>query len=226
MSTFSSETILHSDRARQGKVPMVQHPDYDYIVNGIESLGFKVQVIKAGSSRVMAEREIHSSGETTDNYILSVVAQNSFIEFEHVVSHIEQIINRFITQGLPIFTRIMIEDNQGGWSESQNHPDLLRSWQNTVAEYHSRLLEFKRLYARGSDSKTLNEHARQLMIWSKKYYSAIGLGKSRKKVEWENQFFKDLQDLRKEVNEILAEENISFAEWETAKNQNVDYKPS
>ncbi len=88
-----------------------------------------------------------------------------------------------------------------------HHPNVLRTWQNTILEYEVRLLEFQRLYENESDAEAMQEAANQVATWSRKYWSAVGLGKSKSKLAWEEKFAPDLQELRKEVGSLLINFN-------------------
>ena len=154
-----------------------------------------------------------------------MISHQLFLDLEHELDHIDQILTRFFAQGSPFYTAVFEESSRGHWRENQQYPGVLRNWQNTISEYHVRLLEFKRLHEREIDEPLLREHARQVVIWSQKYFNATGLGKSSSKTNWEAQFFPDLQTLRTEVNQLFLQTGVKFAEWEVTKNRYKEVRP-
>lgn len=126
-----------------------------------------------------------------------------FIDLEHELDHVEQILTRFIAQGVPFFTKVLEKNAQGNWKENPQYPGVLRSWQNDISEYHVRLIEFKRLHQRKINEETLRAHSDQLKYWYQRYLKATGFGKSKSRKAWEEQFFADIPALHEEVSDTL-----------------------
>lgn len=141
--------------------------------------------------------------------MLAVVYSRMFVDLEHELDHIEQIFSRFISQGIPLFTKVWEQQPNKQWQEKPDHPDSLRNWQNSIIEYHVRLLEFRRLFSRNVPKEILEAHADQLMVWAKRYNTAIGIGKSQSKKVWVEQYFPDLPHLIVEAKTLIQQLHLT-----------------
>ena len=130
---------------------------------------FVVKTQVRGTPSVSVERKIDRFGAVSDTFVLNLIAQMMFIDLEHEFDHIDQVVKRFIAQGVPILTNVT-EQTARGWRRNLEYPGLLRDWQNTITEYHVRLLEFRRLYQRNIDHDLLKLHAKHVAIWSRRYW--------------------------------------------------------
>lgn len=167
--------------------------------------------------RIKLERKIDKNGEHLDNYQLIIYEKMAYFVLLHELDHIEQVVTRFWAQGLMFFTTVL-EEKDRGWRQINHYPGLITMWQNTILEYEVRLLEFIRLYQSNSDKVTTKESARQAVIWSQKYWAAVGLGQSKSKLAWEKQFTPNLSELRQIAREKFKAGMFTFHPYQIEKN--------
>jgi hypothetical protein len=200
---------------RCGTVVMEKHPQYDSELARLAKEGFILSLSGGMSAQVVIELIIHlDEVDSVDRSIrkrIKVMPEMRWLDFEHEISHIDQIMARFFGQGSPIFTDVKVVNTRSvshrilQKEKRRNHE--LTIWQNTVFEFHARLLEFNNLYYRNVNREILLEHAEGLIFWANEFWiKGTKKWKSQTRYDWIQHYFPDLFDLREEAAQIIAQE--------------------
>ncbi len=133
-----------------------------------------------------------------------------FLDLEHELGHLIQILTRFVAKGLtPLLTSEVKPGRTMGWVQETNNPQILTMWQNSIEEYHNRLDEFIRWDQREVDMELLLELAESVQYWAKEYWSrGLRRGASDRKMAWAQKHYPDIPQM-----EQLYLERLSRLRW-------------
>ncbi len=187
---------------RQGTVCMEFHPDYDAAIQKARDAGFEIK--KSGFARV-DWIEVYDKDRRNRNLLriekaINVIQNMRYLDLEHELGHVDQL-SRFGNQVPP--TDQVVELPNGRRRRSNIRDGVLTTAQNTVTEYHNRLVEFIRLHERGVEIELLIEHADGVDESYKRYdQKGIKGGRSLSMKSWIKTYFTDLNDLEKQYGDI------------------------
>lgn len=190
---------------RDGSVRMEQHPNYRSTIAEIEGLGFEVRQT-SGDPHVSVREVLNPEGQVI-RVERSVYLREGmrFLDLEHELGHVRQLTERFGESPLP--TERVIEYPDGRIKQAGDQRGVLTNWQNTVTEYHNRLIEFLRLNERGANPELLREHARGVREWRGEYYSkGLKGGRSPSRRQWVDEHFPDLPQLERQYTDAGGRE--------------------
>ena len=191
-----------AESIRQGTVCMEHHPDYDAAIQKAKDAGFEIK--KSGFARV-DWIEVYDKDRRNRNLLriekaINVIENMRYLDLEHELGHVDQL-SRFGNKVPP--TDQVVELPNGRRRRSNIRDGVLTSAQNTVTEYHNRLVEFIRLYERGVDIELLIEHAGGVDEAYKDYdRKGIKRKRNHKIVAWAKKYFGELDDLSKQYDNI------------------------
>lgn len=182
------------DTIGEGTVRMEQHPEYSRIIAEVERLGFKIEDAN-GDPHVTVREVVDPKGNFIRlEKILYARKGMRYLDLEHELGHIKQLSERFGDKPLP--TERVIERPDGSLKESKVSDGVLSKWQDTITEYHNRLVEFIRLHERGVSPELLKEHAQGVAEWRASYITkGLKNRRSSTRQKWVNEHFPDIPDL-------------------------------
>jgi len=188
----------------EGSVRMEQHPQYQETIRQVTEAGFEIKVTDNKELVCVEVKEVVTSDKTDREVIrvekrLYLLRNMRYLDLEHEVGHIKQLQERF---GGKMATDRVIEKN-GREKKATQTDGVLTKWQNTITEYHNRLVEFIRLYERGASRELLIEHARGVKTWSQEYRKKglnNGYGSNRL---WAEKYFPDLIELSDQCYKLM-----------------------
>jgi hypothetical protein len=123
-----------------------------------------------------------------------------YLDLEHELGHVSQL-SRFGKTVPP--TDKILELPNGRRTKYNIRDGVLTTAQDTVTEYHNRLVEFIRLYERGVDIELLIEHAGGVDSAYEDYdKKGVKEKRNHKIIAWAKRYFGELEGLEKEYNEI------------------------
>jgi hypothetical protein len=172
---------------------MEAHPDYATTIAEAEQSGFAVRET-TGSPRVQVTEVVSPDGKLVRvEKVLWVRRAMRFLDLEHEIGHIRQL-GRFGDRPPP--TNRVVESPGGRQRPASDLKGTLTRWQDTITEYHNRLVEFLRLRSRNASPELLREHARGVAA-HRQLYLEKGLkgGRSPSQGEWAERHFPDIPDL-------------------------------
>lgn len=186
---------------REGSVRMEQHPAFAEQMARVNALGFKVL---PGGPRVAIIKVITEAGDVVAyERRLYVKAGMRYLDLEHELGHIDQLMERFGDS--PPFTDVEVQRANGSRRRARGNElkGQLSADQDTIVEYHNRLVEFIRLKERGASDAVLIKHAHgvegaRAVYWNK----GVGRGNSPSGIRWRDQHFPDLLDLEAAYNQL------------------------
>jgi hypothetical protein len=182
------------ETVRDGSVRMEEHPSYRTTLDEIRRLGFEVK--KTSGDPYVSVREVLNPEGQVIRVEKNVFVRDGmrFLDLEHELGHIRQLTERFGENPLP--TERVIEYPDGRTKQAPDQQGVLTTWQNTVTEFHNRLVEFLRLHERGASPELLREHAQGVKEW-RNLYVEKGLkgGRSPSRQSWVQEHFPDLPQL-------------------------------
>ncbi|AFZ28465.1 hypothetical protein Cylst_6722 (plasmid) [Cylindrospermum stagnale PCC 7417] len=182
---------------------MEEHPDYNNLIQRIESSGYKI--VSDNSANPSAFVEVKDIVDAEGKRIrlektLQVFKGMRYLDLEHEFGHIEQI-EKFGDISLP--TRRYTITKKGTLREFHNQSGVITSKLNDILEYHNRLKEFLRLYERKANVELLKEHATGVGSFRMDASKAM-ISPNMKK--WVNENFPDLFELEIEYQRIGGRE--------------------
>jgi hypothetical protein len=178
----------------EGSVKMEQHPNYAQTVAELRNLGFELEFTN-GDPYVEVKKVLNPEGETIKVEKKVYVCQGMrFLDLEHEIGHVRQLIERFSDK--PLATKCVIEYPDGRVKDISDRGGVLNNWQNTVTEYHNRLDEFLRLHKRRANTQLLREHAQGIREWRGLYQDkGLKAGRSSSRKSWVQEHFPDIPKL-------------------------------
>ncbi|MBW4528042.1 MAG: DUF4157 domain-containing protein [Phormidium tanganyikae FI6-MK23] len=188
------------ETVRDGSVRMEEHPSYRSTLDEIRRLGFEVK--KTAGDPYVSVREVLSPEGQVIRVEKSVFVRDGmrFLDLEHELGHIRQLTERFGENPLP--TERVIESPDGRTKQARDQQGVLTNWQNTITEYHNRLVEFLRLHERGASPELLREHAGGVREWRSLYLDkGLKGGRSPSRQSWVQEHFPDLPQLVDRYNQ-------------------------
>ena len=187
------------DSIRTGEVTMEQHPAYSALVQQLAERGYPLVVQEKGPPHVVFKRICDKQGNILreDKYV-AVVAGMRFLDLEHEAGHVEQLEGN-LGGNLPTGKFVLLPS--GREVPVDNAPDVLQGWQDSVTEYHVRLLEYQRLTDRGASSELLSQHRAGIEEARRNYNGELfKRGPDKKKTAWAKQYFPELNDLMQQYS--------------------------
>lgn len=186
----------------EGTVRWTEHPDYQNTLTSLRKEGF---IVTEGSSAFVVFRLIKNvmDGNSSQVYkAISAMRDMRWLDFEHELIHVDQIMSRFILQGCLFFTdEVQLQKGKG---KTEKSPFVIHNWQNTVTEFHARLIEFLNLTERGCSDELLLEHAEGLSHWADIFWKkGTSKWRSPSKMLWIKTYFPDIFELRIEASKIV-----------------------
>ncbi|MEC4818002.1 MAG: hypothetical protein SAK29_32740 [Scytonema sp. PMC 1069.18] len=187
---------------REGSVRMEQHPNYESSIAEIKRLEFIVKNTLRDEPHVVVREVLNPDLEIIRvEKILYIQEGMRYLDLEHELGHIQQLTERFGEKLLP--TERVIEYPDGLVKDISDRGGVLTSWQNTITEYHNRLVEFLRLHSRGANPELLAEHARGVRAWRGKYLEKGLKGRrSPTRLAWAQEHFPDISTLESQYRDI------------------------
>ncbi len=201
LATNASEGLEATpDTIREGSVRMEEHPDYSATVAELDRLGFQLTPT-SGDPHVSVTEVLNLAGEVIRVEKKVYVREGMrYLDLEHEVGHVRQLTERFGENPLP--TDRVIEYPDGRVRNISRRGGVLTEWQNTITEYHNRLVEFLRLHERGANPELLREHAEGLREWRELYWDrGLKGGRSQSRRDWVQEHFPDLPALESRYNQ-------------------------
>ena len=203
MKTGAKVGFDPSDYAiKVGTVRMKEHPYYQNLIDEILSKGFKI--VENSEARVSYIEVINNQKEVIRvEKELHIIPDMRYIDLEHEFGHIRQL-ERFDGK---LYTDRFLEKPNGHLKRfNDNADDILHGWRNIVTELHNRLQEFLRLDERDANLELLLEHSRESSEGITKWIKLFNKHTRKKnRLEWSDQYFPDLIDLRKEYANAIDE---------------------
>lgn len=188
-----------------GTVQMEYHPEYEKFMDLASSEGFQISYVRS-TPYVALEKYRWKDQRLEIVRKLAVVPSMRFLDLEHELDHVDQLLTRFIGQGLFIFTAQFKEGRSGKPYLDDQSPDTLTKWQCTVTEYHARLKEFIRLSQRNVSLTLILEAAQSVEWWAMEYWKrGLKKGYSESRINWVQQHFYDLIDLERSYQTKIQE---------------------
>lgn len=191
----------HSEAIRTGTVRGELHPDFPKLKAEAEGFGFKLERSDKAQAWIMEVVDESGNIIRTEKKLYYIDGMR-YIDFEHELGHIRQMMERF--QGKPPPLERMVQKADGTLRKAQGSElhGILTVDQNAVAELHNRLQEYVRLKERGAGPDLLREHETGVQAWYRKARSAGLISEKSSLTKWAQEHFPDLADLeRKYVGE-------------------------
>ena len=187
------------DTIREGSVRMKEHPHYQESIKQVKEAGFEIKFSE--EARVEVKEVVDSDGNVIRvEKTLYVMPKMRYLDLEHELGHIKQL-ERF-GENIPPTVRVM-ERPDGSFKNAPNQSGVLTTWQNTITEYHNRLVEFIRLYERSASPEVLKEHAKGVEEWLQAYRKkGLKEGRSQTQKAWAEKYFPDTTQLQSRYFEI------------------------
>ena len=204
MNSFAKTGVNPSNYSiKVGTVRMKEHPNYQNLIDEVESKGFKI--IETNEARVRYVEYINKVREVIRvEKELLVIPDMRYIDLEHELGHIKQL-EKF---NWKLFTDRFMEKPNGNLKEFNNADDILHPWRDEVTELHNRLQEFLRLYERDANIELLLEHSRESNEGVIKWMKLVNEhSTSKNRPQWIDQYFPDLKDLRRRYADAIDELN-------------------
>ncbi|MBR8835461.1 MAG: hypothetical protein DSM106950_15920 [Stigonema ocellatum SAG 48.90 = DSM 106950] len=193
------------DTIREGTVRMEQHPNYESAVAEIRRLEFEIKNTRGESGPYVAVREVLNPETEVIRVEKIVYVQEGmrYLDLEHELGHIRQLTERFGEK--PLATERVIEYVDGRIKDISARGEVLTNWQNTITEYHNRLVEFLRLQERGANLELLREHARGVRHWRAQYREkGLKGGRSPTRQAWVQKHFPDILPLESRYKDTVG----------------------
>ncbi len=190
---------------RDGSVRMEDHPSYPAAVEDLKAKGFTL-VDTAGDPHVTIRRVVDAEGAIVRTEMQVHVQKGMrYLDFEHEVGHVNQMMDKARFPDGPPPTDIVIE-KPGGTTAARDQSGVLTMWQDAIVEYHNRLQEVISLSERGASPSIVKEHLDGLDAHYARYRDK-GLmgGRSPSRGKWADEHFPDIADLRRKVQQISTE---------------------
>lgn len=185
---------------RQGTVRMEDHPNYDAAIQKAKEAGFEIKLNKIANVAWLEIYDQYGSFLRIEK-VLIVLKGMRYLDLEHELDHIQQF-RRFGDKVPP--TDKLVELPNGRRYQYNIRDGILTVAQSTIAEYHTRLVEFLRLYKRGVDLELLKEHAAGVEFWRhESWRKGLNGGRSPSKQAWADKYFSDIEQLSKQYDAAI-----------------------
>jgi hypothetical protein len=173
---------------------MAQHPDYPVLVQQLAQRGYPLVVQTTDPPHVVFNRVCDKKGTIIrEEKYVAVEAGMRFLYLEHEANHVEQLEDN-LGGALPTSKFILLPSGREVLVE--NAPDVLQGWQDSVTEYHVRLLEYQRLVDCGASADLLERHRVGVEDARKRYNDELfKRGPDKKGTAWAKQYFPELTQL-------------------------------
>ncbi|MEZ4401210.1 MAG: DUF4157 domain-containing protein [Kofleriaceae bacterium] len=189
-----------ADAVRTGVVEMELHPEYEAKLRYAREHGFEVVTSDRGYPYVENVLIVgHRRQRLGERRVLALVPHMRFLDLEHELGHIQQIVERLADKG---YTRVQkrLDDGRLVDVSAAAYP-VPNKQEKDVIEYHNRLVEYVRLRQRGGvDTGVLDAHAEGVVAYRR--LADLEGRRSSKIRAFIDEHFPDLSELEREFSSL------------------------